>query len=256
VDLENYVAGVVEAEGGSSSDNIEFYFVQAVSCRTYALVNYLKHTVDGHNLCDEVHCQYYLGRCRNPDVKRAVARTSGEVIVDSNYRMISAAFSSNCGGQTVNSEDIWSMPTSYLKSRPDTFCRSMSKATWQKAINRDDYLNQLNATFDFPINDSALVDSALTFKQDIRETTYVNGIPLKSMRSEFVLRSTFFEVSEQNNMVIISGRGFGHGVGLCQQGAIRMADLGYDYRSIVQFYYTGTHIVHYSTLNYNFMPQF
>lgn len=128
VELEHYVAGVVQAEGGGSSKSLEYFMVQAITCRTYALVNYMKHKSDGYNLCDAVHCQLYLGKCKNPEIVRAVARTGGDVIVDNDKRMISAAFHSNCGGQTVNSEDIWSIPTSYLKSVTDTFCLSGKNA--------------------------------------------------------------------------------------------------------------------------------
>lgn len=256
VDLEHYVAGVVQSEGGGSSDDMQFFFVQAISCRTYALVNYLKHTVDGHNLCDEVHCQYYTGRCKSSDITRAVARTSGEVIVDSNQRMISAAFFSNCGGETVNSEDVWSIPTSYLKSRTDSFCTSMSKAKWERIIPKEEFLKSLDIAFHFPLYDSILVDSALSFKQEHRKTIFVNQIPLKQMRREFKLRSTFFETDIIGENVIFHGRGFGHGVGLCQQGAIRMAELGYDYHTIIKYYYKDTKTLHYSELKYNFLPQF
>lgn len=256
VDLEHYVAGVVQSEGGGSSDDIQFFFVQAISCRTYALVNYLKHTVDGYNLCDEVHCQYYTGRCENSDITRAVARTSGEVIVDSNYRMISAAFSSNCGGETVNSEDVWSLSTSYLRSVQDTFCTSMSKAKWEIKIPKNDFLNTLSVAYNFPLNDTAAVDSALNFKQTQRKVLFVNNIPLKLIRKEFMLRSTFFSTETKGDTVYFHGRGFGHGVGLCQQGAIKMAELGYDYHDIIKYYYKNTHVVHYSELKYNFMPQF
>ncbi len=256
VDLEHYVAGVVQSEGGGSSNDIQFFFVQAISCRTYALVNYLKHTVDGYNLCDVVHCQVYTGRCTNSDITRAVARTSGEVIVDSNYRMISAAFSSNCGGETVNSEDVWSLPTSYLKSVTDTFCTSMSKAKWELKMQKDEFLNILNIAFDFPLRDSLLVDSALNYTQLHRKIYFTDSIPLKLMRRELKLRSTFFSTEVKGDTVYIHGRGFGHGVGLCQQGAIKMAEIGIDYHDIIKFYYRNTHVIHYSELKYNFMPQF
>lgn len=256
VDIEHYVAGVVQSEGGGSSDDIQFFFVQAISCRTYALVNYLKHTVDGFNLCDEVHCQYYTGRCVNSDITRAVARTSGEVIVDSNYQMISAAFSSNCGGETVNSEDVWSLTTSYLKSRQDTFCTTMSKAQWEVKMPKDEFLNVLNIAYNFSLNDTILINSALNFSQEQRKVYFTDSIPLKLLRKELNLRSTFFTTETKEDTTYFHGRGFGHGVGLCQQGAIKMAALGFDYNAIIQYYYKNTHVIHYSELKYNFMPQF
>ncbi len=254
VDLEHYVAGVVQAEVGGSSKDIQFFYVQAVSCRTYALVNYLKHTVDGYNLCDQVHCQYYLGKSINSDIIRAVARTSGEVIIDSTGRMISAAFHSNCGGETVNSEDVWTNSTSYLKSRIDTFCTSMSKAKWEVTIAKDDFLTILYQAFDFPLEDSISVDSALHFTQEHRKVFFIHGIPLKRIRQEFGFRSTFFSIESKNDSLLIKGRGFGHGVGLCQQGAIKMAELGINYHDIIKYYYKDTRIIHYSELKYNFMP--
>lgn len=254
IDLERYVSGVVQSEGGGSSKDIEFFFVQAISCRTYALVNYRKHAHEGYNLCDEVHCQHYLGRCKNPNISRAGSRTSGEVIVDTNGEMISAVFHSNCGGETRNSEDIWPLPKSYLKARTDTFCLSMSKARWEKSISKTAFLNGLHKAFNFPINDQTLVDSALHFKQGHRKVHFVNQIPLKLIRQEFELRSSFFETSLQGNNLIITGRGFGHGVGLCQQGAINMVRKGYDYPEIIKYYYKGTKLIHYSELKENFKP--
>ncbi len=254
VDLEHYVAGVVPSEALGSSKDLQFFFVQAITCRTYALVNYLKHSDEGFNLCDNVHCQYYTGRCRNADIARATARTSGLVIVDENKKMISAAFHSNCGGQTVNSEDVWSIPTSYLKSVEDTFCLHESNARWRYAMHKDDWLKYLSDNFGYPVDHPKMRIKAYMFKQEKRKVYFENGIPLKDIRRDLHLRSTFFSMESKGDSVIFHGRGYGHGVGLCQQGAIHMADLGIDYKKIIEFYYQGTSIIHYSELRYNFMP--
>ena len=254
VDLEHYTAGVVQSEALGSSKDLQFFLVQAITCRTYALVNYLKHADEDFNLCDGVHCQYYSGRCRNADIARAVARTSGDVIVDENDRMISAAFHSNCGGQTVNSEDVWSIPTSYLKSVNDTFCLHQSNATWRYAMAKDDWLAFLNEHYGYPVDHPKMRIKAYTFQQPERKLYFEDGIPLKDIRRDLHLRSTFFSLESKKDSVVFHGRGYGHGVGLCQQGAIRMADLGMDYRKIIEFYYQGTRIIHYSELRYDFMP--
>jgi stage II sporulation protein D len=254
VDLEHYTAGVVQSEALGSSKDLQFFLVQAISCRTYALVNYLKHADEHFNLCDDVHCQYYTGRCRNADISRAVARTSGDVIVDENDRMISAAFHSNCGGQTVNSEDVWSIPTSYLKSVRNTFCLHQSNATWRYAMAKDDWLKFLKEHYGYPIDHPKMRIRAYTFQQPERKIYFEDGIPLKDIRRDLHLRSTFFSLESKKDSVVFHGRGYGHGVGLCQQGAIHMADLGIDYRKIIEYYYRGTHIIHYSELRYDFMP--
>ena len=255
VDLEHYVAGVVQSESGGSNDNIEYFFVQAIISRTYALVNYLKHKDEGFNLCDGVHCQYYLGRCRNSDIARAVARTSGDVIVDKDNRMISAAFHSNCGGQTVNSEDVWSIPTSYLKSVNDTFCMHESNAKWEKRMSKKEWLAFLEKQYHYPVNDTSMANKAIHFNQKRRKINFYGDIPLKFIRQDLGLRSTFFSIEPLGeDSILISGRGYGHGVGLCQQGAINMVKTGFDYKEVIKHYYTGVKIIHYSELKYNFMP--
>jgi len=254
VDIENYTAGVVQSEALGSSKDLQFFFVQAITCRTYALVNYLKHADEGFNLCDDIHCQYYVSRCHHSDILRATARTSGEVIVDENQHMISAAFHSNCGGQTVNSEDVWSVETSYLKSVKDTFCLQASNAHWEYAMKTDKWLSFLKKQYDYPVEDSKMRRLACSYKQAERKKYFENGIPLKYIRRDLKLRSTFFSIEQKGDSVLFHGRGYGHGVGLCQQGAIQMANNGIRYKDIISFYYHNTSIIHYSELHYDFMP--
>ena len=64
-------------------------------------------------------------------------------------------------------------------------------------------------------------------------------VPLKSLRTDFSLRSTFFSVAASGENVVLKGRGYGHGVGLCQEGAMAMAAKGITYRNIIAFYYSG-----------------
>lgn len=253
VELEHYVAGVVQGESGSCSDQIEYFFVQSIISRTYALVNYLKHSDEGFNLCDGVHCQVYNGRCRNADITRAVANTGGDVIVDKNYRMISAAFHSNCGGQTVNSEDIWTIPTDYLKSVKDSFCTNESNAQWNYKVSLAVFNKFLLKNGAVAIQ-SHLKDSTTVFVQKDRKVTGPGNIPLKEFRNYFSLRSTYFDVQLNGDSILFLGRGFGHGVGLCQQGAINMIKMGYDYKDVIKYYYTNVEIIHYTELKYNFMP--
>lgn len=253
IDIEHYVAGVVQSESGGSTDQIEFFFVQSIISRTYALVNYLKHKNEGFNLCDGVHCQVYNGRNRNADITRAVARTGGDVIVDKDKKMISAAFHSNCGGQTVNSEDVWTIPTSYLKSITDSFCNLNQTFTWETKIPLSRYNLFLSGHQQKPIqgNDST---ANFIFRQPIRQAKGPGEIPLKDFRNYFGLRSTFFDIQKVGDEIIFIGRGYGHGVGLCQHGAINMIQLGYDYKEVIKYYYKDVEIIHYSELNYNYMP--
>ncbi len=250
VGLEHYVAGVVQSEGGGSSKDVEFYQVQAITCRTYALNNYRKHLGEGFNLCDAVHCQVYKGKCVNSDILLATMRTSGEVVVNENKQMISASFHSNCGGQTINSEDVWSIATPYLKSIRDTFCCDMPHAHWTHELPRDQWLNYLEQRFNYKPENNGERDSVLMFSQKNRRVNLAVDIPLKTVRNDLGLKSTFFEIREEGDKVIFTGKGFGHGVGMCQEGAIKMAHLGYSYRDIIHFYYRNVRIVNYHELPY------
>ncbi|MGM0613139.1 MAG: SpoIID/LytB domain-containing protein [Bacteroidota bacterium] len=250
VGLEHYVAGVVQSEGGGSSKDVEFYQVQAITCRTYALNNHKKHAEEGFNLCDGVHCQVYKGKAKNSDILLAAMRTSGEVITDESKRMISASFHSNCGGQTVNSEDVWSIATPYLKSIKDTFCSDMPHAKWTYKMQKSEWLKYLENNYDYDLTEDGALDKILAFEQDQRKIFLADSIPLKKIRRDLDLKSTLFSVSVKDSMIVFNGKGFGHGVGMCQEGAINMVRKGYTYKDIIHYYYKNVKIVNYHELPY------
>ena len=236
VSLEAYTSGVVQAEAGNGHDP-EFYKIQSLISRTYALRNIRKHETEAYQLCDQVHCQLYKGRNLQQEILDAVDATRGQVILGPDTQLISAAFHSNSGGETCNSEDVWSLPSVYLKAVTDSFSLDMPGARWEKTISKNRWLHHLKERYNFPLQDSARLDSALNFRQLHRRPIYVNNIPLKELRNDFKLRSTFFDVVDQGEEILLKGKGYGHGVGLSQEGAIRMTRLGYHYEDILRFYY-------------------
>jgi stage II sporulation protein D len=248
VDIEHYVAGVVQSEGGGGVKDNEFYLVQTITCRTYALNNMKKHAKEGYNLCDSVHCQLYYGRCKNSDILAAVYKTVGDVIVDKDDKMIAAAFHANSGGQTVNSEDIWKISTTYLKSVEDTFSLKMPSAKWEKKISKQKWFGYLAEKYNYPIDNPEKLKAVRNFSQEKRLVYLVDSIKLTSIRTDFGLRSTFFSIIDLGDTLLFKGRGYGHGVGLSQQGAIRMAQLGFTYKDIIRFYYKDVEIINYEQL--------
>lgn len=243
--LDNYISGVVQAESGKRSYQ-EFYKVQAILARTFALSHLQKHSAEGFNLCDHTHCQAYFGKTTELDIIKAVTDTKGKVVVDDNLNLIDAAFHSNSGGQTANSEDVWGTKLSYLRSVNDTFSTKMPNAKWERKMAKEDWLSYLKLKHNYPVNDSNARWLALTFKQESRkpflEASNVK-VPLKSVRTDLQLKSTFFSIVEQGDTLIFKGRGFGHGVGMCQEGAMRMAKLGYKYPDVINFYYQKTQLI-------------
>ncbi|MCU0460577.1 MAG: SpoIID/LytB domain-containing protein [Bacteroidales bacterium] len=238
-DIESYIAGVVKSEGGSGK-NPEYFKTQAVIARTYMYRYMEKHAADHFNLCDNTHCQAFNGLTGDSMIIKAALDTRGELILGPDTLPIIAAFHSNCGGETAPSEDVWLTPQPYLKKVTDPHCLASRNAKWSLTRNIDEwteYLKKSGFTGDA---------SLLNFSQITRSTDYKAGtfsLPLRQIRNDFNLRSTFFSVSVAGDSVIFKGRGYGHGVGLCQEGAMEMAAKGFNYRQIIGFYYTNVRII-------------
>jgi len=225
VKLEEYVAGVVESECGHVKQ-LDLLRAQAIIARTFALKNKEKHIESGFALCDLTHCQVYKSMCyfKNPIlIKKAVLSTSSMILLDEKNELINSVFHSNCGGVTANSEDVWQSFTTYLRSVVDTFCLNQNHSTWIKTI---------------PFNNStklACNDFLVRHKLYILNNDTFN---LNNFRVNYNLPSTLFSGFKKDDKILLEGKGFGHGVGLCQEGAIRMAELGYNFKQILYFYYT------------------
>ena len=251
VEFETYLAGVVQSEIYGKKTDI--FRIQAIISRTWALRNMGKHKADGYNFCDHVHCQAYLNRCIRPDIMMGAIQSSGETLVDQFGALIETPFHSNSGGETANSEDVWRTALPYLRSVEDTFSFHMKQSDWTKTVNLDRWLNYFSKTHKLNIQDSSIRDSLTHFSQEHRRVRLL-GIPLTRIRVDWQLKSTFFSVSVDSlsGNVVLHGHGYGHGVGLSQEGAIRMVELGFSYDSILRHYYTGASIHQdpYSNRNY------
>lgn len=246
IDIDRYVAGVVESEGGVGW-NIEYYKVQAIISRSYALKYKDKHAKEGFGLCDRVHCQAYLNMLRySTTIDSAVQLTKNLVLIDGKDYLIDAYFHANCGGQTFEPQYVWNSSLPYLKTRLDTFCIYTKQAEWEKRISKTEWSNFLIKNYNYPIKDSLFNSLIYEFDQQTRKAFYIDpvlGIPLRDIRDKFALKSTFFSCRPEGDDVVLSGRGYGHGVGLCQEGAMKMAKLGYSHGDILQFYFPGANLL-------------
>jgi stage II sporulation protein D len=237
-DIEVYVAGVVMAEGGKGK-NAEYFKTQAVIARTYTYKYFDKHKTDRYNLCDDTHCQSFMGVTTDSVIVKAVRATRDMVIVTSDSSLIIAAFHSNCGGETSPSEYVWLSPQPYLVKVPDPFCVRSRNASWEKMVSLNRWLEILGKNnYTGPSDNSSL----FSFSQPTRSSDYkIEGfkMPLRILRDELDLKSTWFSVIPQDDSLYIRGRGYGHGIGLCQEGAMVMATGGSDFEEIIRFYYPG-----------------
>lgn len=249
VNMDEYVQGVLKGEVGYGYE-VSYYTVQAVISRTYAL-HLHKHKDEGFDLCDHTHCQVYKGINYDNKITEAVKLTSGVVIVDSAVKYLNTLFHSNCGGQTVTTDIVWNKRLKNLESIKDPHCRSMSQANWTKRVSKSSWIrylsNKLNKSKEY------IASKPLDFNQGYRKKYYKVGrqrIKLTEIRSFFRLKSTFFSIHDIGDKIIITGRGYGHGVGLCQEGAIAMSKKGYDYNDILHFYFQNIHLMNINERQY------
>ena len=238
VDLEGYVAAVVESETGANNSP-EFLKVQSILCRSYCLSHLDRHAAEGFQLCDRVHCQVYKGKNRfNPMADEAARATRNLVLAESSGRIILAAYHSNCGGQTLPADSVWSRHEEYLQPVLDVNCQPGQHAAWTAMIAKKAWKEYLAAaTGESP---DSLADSSLAYNSPGRMAAFLfhgKAIPLKKIREDWKLNSTWFDIEVQGDTMVFRGRGFGHGVGLCQEGAMQLAANGWRFIDIIRFYY-------------------
>ncbi len=250
ISMDSYLAGVVEAESGPNAP-YEFYKSQAIISRTYLLELIIRQGIDNYKIGDDVGHQVYKGMSlKNPLIKQAVTHTTNLVIVDTTGKLITAAFHSNSGGQTANSEDVWLSETPYLKATPDPFSLKQNNTLWQDTILVSDWLDYLEQNGIDVTTNSAKLDN-LFFEQNSRKKYYFynnDTILLRKIRHDFKLRSTWFSIKPEGNYLVFSGKGYGHGVGLSQEGAMQMARQNYSFLDIINYYYKNVKVVNYNSL--------
>ncbi|HPW67247.1 MAG TPA: SpoIID/LytB domain-containing protein [Salinivirgaceae bacterium] len=241
VSFQEYLAGVVEAESGVRSMP-EYYKAQAIICRTYALNHIDRHQTEGFHLCDEVHCQVYKGfGIEHGPILKAVDDTKGLVIVDNQGMLITAAFHSNSGGYTANSEDVWSTTVPYLRGKPDIYYDKQRNSNWEKSVSIDEWVEFLKT-----MNIQTSGKNDYSFSQSKRQRfALIDNQPvlLGDIRNAFKLKSTFFSFENKGNKIVFKGKGYGHGVGLSQESAMEMARQGESYSSIIEYFYTDVKII-------------
>ena len=248
--LEDYIASVVGSE--MNFTNVEALKVQAVISRTYALWNLgtIKNTE--YDLSDHTLNQVYNGELiEKPWFREAAEETLSEVALFSN-KLILAVFSSTCGGHTCNNESVWSgQALPYLRGNPDNdACKSSPHFRWRFSIENSEWSAWLQKTFHklgseihvFQRSEDNRVKT-LQF-DDLSKPLKANDFRLKVLQSFGTrsLKSTLFVITNTADSVIFMGRGMGHGVGLCQWGALGLAEDAWTYKDILRFYYRGIEI--------------
>jgi stage II sporulation protein D len=260
VPLEEYVLGAALSEVspvGEPPRTVDRMFeVQAVIARSYAAAYRGRHSAEGFDLCDQTHCQLYEpGRIRTSRfaaaASAAVTRTRGRV-VRMNGRPIEALFHADCGGHTTTPAAAWNgtnLP--YLPARPDTvpganhrqWAFEATWVEWRALLDGDPRtsVGPVNALTVLRRGPGDRVTAVQLAGARTRETTgEVLRTVVNRARGTRAVMSTRFTVHRTDTGVRLEGTGFGHGVGLCQVGALARARRGDDLTAILSHYYPGT----------------
>ncbi|HJT28691.1 MAG TPA: SpoIID/LytB domain-containing protein [Pyrinomonadaceae bacterium] len=252
--LEDYVLGVMRAEGTVEPEP-EALKALAISIRTYALKNRGRHATNGYDFCSTTHCQRFVdSNAITSTLLNAVRATEGQVLIDDRGEPIDAYFGASCGGATANIRDLWGVtPALYLRGVRDEYCDAGPHAKWTDTISRADLLRALQS--DSRTDAGNRLDQISISKHDETgraEFITIEGEHRKTVRGwDFkiivgralgwnVLKSSRFEVSRSGSNFVFRGSGFGHGLGLCQEGAHVMAAHGASYQKILEKYFPGT----------------
>ena len=252
--LDDYVAGVLRAEGTIESEP-EALKALAITVRTFAVKNTGRHEKQGYDFCSTTHCQRFVGSASTDSrLLAAVRATAGQVLLDNHARPIDAYFGASCGGETANIGDLWGVtPAFYLRGVRDEYCDAGPHAKWTDTISRADLLRALQSDARTDVGNR--LDQVLVSKHDETgraEFITLEGEHRKTVRGwDFkiivgrvlgwnVLKSSRFEIARSGSNFIFRGSGFGHGLGLCQEGAHVMATRGASYEKILEKYFPGT----------------
>ncbi|HXW68333.1 MAG TPA: SpoIID/LytB domain-containing protein [Dissulfurispiraceae bacterium] len=248
ISMEDYVKGVVAAEVGSNWE-IEAQKAQAVAARTYALYQ-REHNVTSkmrYHLTSSVLHQAYKGNDIPASIVKAVDETKGEVLMYEGSPII-AYYHSTSGGMTEDPAEVFGKSYPYLKSI-ETNCELSPYYIWEKRLSAADIEKAMNVSgLKDIIIDSHTVSNrvkVLRLVTDSGEVEVAGNTFRKNIGWDALPSTLITDITKDGAIYIFEGRGYGHGVGMCQWSALEMAKEGKSYREILSTFYPGTTIEHY-----------
>ncbi len=247
--LEDYLRGVIREEI-SPQWPLEALKAQAVVARTFALRQVLDNPGQLFHLKCTTDSQVYGGK-RREDFRSdwAVQDTAG-IVLTYEGKPIPAFYHAACGGHTEDVADVWSFNHVSLQGVPCGYCPYHPVYTWQASLRKEEIrrallrwgcqLGEIEAIL--PVTRSK---TGRILQLEVRHAggrTLMEGKKFRQCLGYDLIRSTNFSVNRQNGVFTFLGKGWGHGVGLCQWGAKGMAELAFSYEAILHHYYPDTRL--------------
>jgi stage II sporulation protein D len=240
IPLEVYVARVLAGEGEPRAADAAKQAL-AVAIRTYALANAGRHARDGFDLCDSTHCQ--VPRAANASTRGATLATAGQILT---YLGEAAElfYSASCGGYSETAGQVWpGADYPYLQVVQDDvheedipWTLAMTLAEVERALGRVGFEGRLR---DVRIDQRSASGRTARLQLPGLVPDVIAGNEFRAAIGSTALRSTAFSVEHDGDRVLFTGRGYGHGVGMCVIGAGRRAARGESAAAILAQYYPG-----------------
>jgi stage II sporulation protein D len=249
LDLEEYIKGVVPAEMNPNW-HLEALKVQAIAARTYALYQIRQGAKKDFDILASTKDQVYQGRNgRTASVVSAVDQTRNLILTYGGLPIF-AAYHSTAAGPTEDAMYVWSMDVPYLKGVECPFDVDAPHYQWRTDVSLLLLERRLREE-GFPVGVIASIDP-IAYSRSGRVAQVrilhsdgellLRGEDLRRVVGYVTLASTMFDFELVGLRIQFTGRGAGHGVGLCQWGAKELAERGYSAETILHYYYPGTDI--------------
>lgn len=240
--LEQYVASVLAGEVFSTWP-IEALKAQAIAARTYALKRMKERQQSPFHVRNSVSDQVL--RHEPDDIFLRAAKESMGLVVIINGSLAETSFHSTCGGKTTDSGSVWGYSHPHLRGGKCGFCELSPTYEWQESIPKKVVEKNLGQKISkikiISRSNDGRVQGIKIFGS---KNTFLQGKDFRKILGANHIKSTFLkEIKVFGSKILFIGKGFGHGVGMCQYGALGMAKDGRRFHEILSHYYPGTKLV-------------
>ncbi|MCL1946046.1 MAG: SpoIID/LytB domain-containing protein [Chitinivibrionia bacterium] len=267
IGIEDYLRGVVPLEiGVRAESDFEALKAQAVAARTYAFSRILSNKDKEFDLYPTVADQVYDGSANEYKLSdSAIISTKGIVITRKDGSLLDAYYHATCAGKTAAIDEVWnSRADSSLASRNDfretgeAFCRTANSYFWKETwsishfsqiLRKYSRLTTGEMAFDGTVRDVRVLSRTSSGRVAVLQVISDNGaynygkdkarfVLRRPTKDEGILKSANFDIKIEGSNVVATGIGFGHGIGMCQNGTLERARAGQDFKRILSAYYS------------------
>ncbi len=243
IDLEEYLYGVLRHEV-SHRWPMEILKAQAVAARTYAFYQKLTSKNKYYDMTSNVYSQVYGGKTSETlRTRRAVNLTMGQVLTYES-KVFPSYYHATCGGRTSDSKSIWNIDAPVLSGRSCNFCKKSPHFEWKRELRKDfiqEKLRKAGHAIDLSLIEIVKRDEAgrileLIVRGKDRDVK-LGGNEFRLIVGSNLIRSANFETEDKGWFFVFTGKGWGHGIGMCQWGAYYMSKKDWKAEEILEYYY-------------------